>query len=490
MTHSDQILRSKLAQDDVDGNFFEDTVKQVIAQSKGALLKYKMILERQSKVFIVWGPAFGQLEILTRASIRDGQTKQIIGPSLTVIYTNDGHGRPLGIVTMESDDVAKLRTEPKAVAREILKKVNLLQASRVLASQDAALRSNLIRLANEKPELRVHLIPLLRVEASAKTSKLQSRQEAILKKYLEGGGNAMSFDDLPSATVKALEAVKDQETLWSDVERWLGDNNNPHLKSKWATQQKVAHKAILFSEGLDKTAVRDGQAFMVYKVDPIDNNSKFYEGLIIEEDSNPGNPQSEVSGFRVLRRWGALTDSGQTGRIDGAKYDEMDDYWFPTLNGAKMELRKHYMKRLTNGYKSAFGDEHTTPDGHKLPMGEYPVGLTRKPGFGWGSQSITNCSPALHNLQEALANARKEIITTGKASAVQEDLMRAVQILKTVASADSTMATKILKAVNLVLRRLSGSPRFLPDEDGKALAGNLKTIQTYVGKQLSLCNEG
>ena len=327
-------------------------------------------------------------------------------------------------------------------------------------------------------------------DASAKTSKLMSRQEAILKKYLEGGGNAMSFDDLPSSTVKALEAVKDQETLWSDVERWLGDNNNPHLKSKWATQQKVAHKAILFSEGLDKTAVRDGQAFMVYKVDPIDNNSKFYEGLIIEEDSNPGNPQSEVSGFRVLRRWGALTDSGQTGRIDGAKYDEMDDYWFPTLNGAKMELRKHYMKRLTNGYKSAFGDEHTTPDGHKLPMGEYPVGLTRKPGFGWGSQSITNCSPALHSLQEALANARKEIITTGKASAVQEDLMRAVQILKAVASADSTMAAKILKAVNLVLRRLSGSPRFLPDEDGKALSGNLKTIQTYVGKQLSLCGEG
>lgn len=67
-----------------------------------------------------------------------------------------------------------------------------------------------------------------------KSAKLQARQEAILKKYLASGGDAMMFDDLPSNVQNDLRKVKDQETLWSDVDRWLGDHNNPHLRSKWA----------------------------------------------------------------------------------------------------------------------------------------------------------------------------------------------------------------------------------------------------------------
>jgi len=64
-------------------------------------------------------------------------------------------------------------------------------------------------------------------------AKLMSRQEAILKKYLaEAGSRAVSdFDDLPANVRAALMAVKDQETLWSDVNRWLNDNNNPNLRS-------------------------------------------------------------------------------------------------------------------------------------------------------------------------------------------------------------------------------------------------------------------
>ena len=68
-----------------------------------------------------------------------------------------------------------------------------------------------------------------------KSAKLMSRQEAILKKYIEGGGDAMMFEDLPSNVRKDLSKVKDQETLHSDADRWLGDNNNPHLRSKWAS---------------------------------------------------------------------------------------------------------------------------------------------------------------------------------------------------------------------------------------------------------------
>lgn len=68
-----------------------------------------------------------------------------------------------------------------------------------------------------------------------KSAKLMSRQEAILKKYVEGGGGAMMFEDLPSNVRKDLSKGKDQETLHSDADRWLGDNNNPHLRSKWAS---------------------------------------------------------------------------------------------------------------------------------------------------------------------------------------------------------------------------------------------------------------
>jgi len=60
--------------------------------------------------------------------------------------------------------------------------------------------------------------------ATSVTSKLMSRQEKILKDYRAGGGKVMDYDDLPANVRAALSKVKDQETLWSDVNRWLGDN--------------------------------------------------------------------------------------------------------------------------------------------------------------------------------------------------------------------------------------------------------------------------
>lgn len=56
------------------------------------------------------------------------------------------------------------------------------------------------------------------------SERLMARQEKILQKYLASGGNARFYDDLPSGVQDALRQVKDQETLWSDVDRWLSDN--------------------------------------------------------------------------------------------------------------------------------------------------------------------------------------------------------------------------------------------------------------------------
>jgi hypothetical protein len=79
--------------------------------------------------------------------------------------------------------------------------------------------------------------------ASDKTARLQRRQEQILEKYLKAAGAraAMSFDDLPMQVQSALRRVKDQETLWSDVDRWLMDNNNPHLRQRWAAEKTAKH---------------------------------------------------------------------------------------------------------------------------------------------------------------------------------------------------------------------------------------------------------
>jgi len=60
-----------------------------------------------------------------------------------------------------------------------------------------------------------------------RTAKLMSRQEKILKDYLASAGSkaVMEYEDLPSSVKDALTRVKDQETLDSDVNRWLMDNN-------------------------------------------------------------------------------------------------------------------------------------------------------------------------------------------------------------------------------------------------------------------------
>ena len=64
-----------------------------------------------------------------------------------------------------------------------------------------------------------------------KTAKLMGRQELILRKYVQSGGTAMMFDDLPPNVQSDLRRVKDQETLWSDVDRWLSDNGS----RRWAS---------------------------------------------------------------------------------------------------------------------------------------------------------------------------------------------------------------------------------------------------------------
>lgn len=311
-----------------------------------------------------------------------------------------------------------------------------------MTSYESALLVGITRIAQANPKLRPQLVPIIR----------------------RASEDRVAFTIASQHFPKAITAAR-----WASLT----------LPEKRAVLLRVAHRPYMErTHGLTKDVVRDGRGFMVYKIDSGANNSKFYEAMVVPQDG----------GFRVIRRWGALTDSDTTGKIDGTKFDEDPRFWFETENQAKRELARHFATRIAHGYVDAFGPNHMTPDRKKLPMGQYPVGLTRTVGFGWGTQSITKCIPGLRDLQEALSQAREEIAQTGQSSEIKDHLETALALIRTVAHEDSSMASKLMTLMGKPFRRVSGSPRFLPDLEGRALASELRTIMAYVSKQLSLCS--
>ena len=259
------------------------------------------------------------------------------------------------------------------------------------------------------------------------------------------------------------------------AERWA----QATLPEKFAAVRRVAHKPILLREGLTIQKIREREAFMAYKIDPGNNNSKFYEGIVLPSDDGS---------FRVMRRWGALTDSGQTGRIDGAKFDYDPRFSGLSLSQAKNVLAKVYMDRMKNGYVDVYGPHHVTPDGKKLPAGQYPVGLTRRPGFGWGAQSVAFCIPALRRVQESLKATQNQLKSEDYDGAV-ESQNAAERQAREVLKADSTMGQKILDNIQHMQGRATivQSGR-ASDKEVRTWMVALSRLQSYIDKQLSLCN--
>lgn len=309
--------------------------------------------------------------------------------------------------------------------------------------------SKACKVASSNPKLAKHLDPILKDAAH------------------EIWAEAHAFRMAKAAFPKVIHA-----------KRWARMTN----PERHALMKKLANKPILFKEGLTKSKVRAGEAFMLYLLDPGSNTSKFYEGLIIEVLTAFG----RMEGYQVIRRWGRMTDSGRTGRIDGAKFDDDSRFYSNTITGAKRILQKVYQAKTRKGYIDAFGPKHRTPDGKKLPMGQYPVGLGAA-GFGWGGQSVQKCIPGLRYLEDALTQARLEIQQTGETPAVEDHLDETDKLLRLISHEDSTMAKYLKDKIEHVLRRLRGSPRFLPDPDERKLAKELYTIINYVRKQLSHC---
>lgn len=229
----------------------------------------------------------------------------------------------------------------------------------------------------------------------------------------------------------------------------------PPTFKKFSNLSKVSHRPILATP----SALKSGLAFMTYKIDAAANNSKFYEGMISEQPDGT---------WLYQRRWGALTDDGpDRRRVDGAGLDK----YGLDFTVAKKLLDAEYVKRLKNrGYSDAMKTR---------PVGQYPVGLSRSVGFGWGTQGIAKSVAELRRLSALVSEARVDV-NQDNAPALLADLRQIQSILE--GMPNSSMAGEIRKLLRPPVSRLELNPRFIADPT--KTQRELMTLKRYIDRQL------
>ena len=186
---------------------------------------------------------------------------------------------------------------------------------------DKQLRMQLIKLAHSNPELRKEILPLLK--------------QAGCEKLPEGGMRE-------NCEKKKEEGAK-------------GDKAEDKKASL-----KTAHGPVALTN----------PDVMLYFIDKAANSSKFYEMKCTRQGAQ----------WVLQRRWGRLTDSASSGRVDS------NDTQFPSEALAKAAMMKIQMEKSGKGYKLA-------------PNQEYPIGLGAA-GFGWGGQQACTYKPELRRLHD------------------------------------------------------------------------------------------
>lgn len=199
---------------------------------------------------------------------------------------------------------------------------------------------------------------------------------------------------------------------------------------------------------------RDGEAFMAYYIDAAKNHSKFYEMVVVPDD---------MGTYTLKKKWGALGQGRQDNRIhEGMTYDQ-----------AVREMNRHGKSKLRKGYIDAFSTQ---------PVGQYPVGLEREVGFGWGTQAITQCVPALREMAVQIDKALAEVAQDDPA-----DLLRVLESMAVLlGDIPDSMSKELSKRMRPPLQRMKRNPRFI--DDPLRTKKELKTLQRYVDKQIATCN--
>lgn len=313
------------------------------------------------------------------------------------------------------------------------------------------LRNDLLRLAHasDNKELRRHVASLFVADApDGGKSKNEGGDD-------EGSEDPGAGEEGPDTSLgEGYEPGKVKE----------GSVKIAHMP--YLSQSGNLSKERIQGKGLTKAVIRAGDGFALYNISAAENKSKFYEGYINEQRNGM---------YDVVFRWGAMTDSGFTGRIDGRKYDEK--FMGLTYDQAKRILdAKKRAKIGGSGYVDTFGPKHIDPATRKkLKQGEYPIGLARDVGFGWGTQEMAYCVPALRNIAQEIANALDP--TDGTDAVV--DLQAALKLVRGVP--DSSMAGKITRFIADAMRGIARG------DDERTLNKKLFTIKNYIDKQIALC---
>jgi hypothetical protein len=147
-----------------------------------------------------------------------------------------------------------------------------------------------------------------------------------------------------------------------------------------------------------------------------------------------------------------------------------------TYSEAKKLLNSKKLAKLGRGYVDTFGPKHVDSSGKKLRQGEYPVGLAREVGFGWGTQTMAFCVPALRDIVEQINRA----LDPNDGTPAELDLARALKLVKDVP--DSTMAAKLSKYIQLSLKEIDRGV------ETRLVNKRLFTIKNYIDKQIALCD--
>lgn len=272
----------------------------------------------------------------------------------------------------------------------------------------------------------------------------------------------MSNNNLRKDLIRLASTMKPSPERSALIKVLASHNKTAHFPYLDRRSGNLSREGIR-GDGLSKSVMRGGDGFALYYVDAKKNHSKFYEGMLHEQPSGL---------YNVIFRWGAMTDSGHTGRVDGRKWDEK--FSNLTYAQAKKALDTKKRAKVSKGYVDTFGPKHRGPGGEKLKQGEYPIGLARDVGFGWGTQSMAYCVPALRDIANQISRA----LDPNDGTTAGEDLDRAQRLVSAIP--DSQMAGKINGYIKSVRKEIQRG-------DESSTNRMLVRLQRYINKQINLC---
>lgn len=218
-------------------------------------------------------------------------------------------------------------------------------------------------------------------------------------------------------------------------------HDNPTLRPQLlpliqAAQAEMAEKQA--SEKVARPVALRNADVMLYMIDPRKNTSKFYEMAVVRAgNETPAKKEKRHStmgsNYVLMRRWGRLTDSGTTGRVDSS-----NDFFYSEREAQAAMHDMAYAKER-KGYEDV------------TRKGEYPIDLGSA-GFGWGGQAACQIIPELNDLLSMLADAEAKVNHALSS------------YIRPVAKQDSSMAQRLQGELGQIVEMLQSTERFLNEQ--------------------------